>query len=99
MGNIKKTTFTLVLLVVMMISVNVFAQDANYNLIKKEFTKEQIDLLQKEREVIKANRKAFKKSLTENQLAILRDKTISKTEIRKRLVATFSRDQKNMVQN
>ena len=53
----------------------------------------------KEREVIKANRKAFKKSLTENQLAILRDKTISKTEIRKRLVATFSRDQKNMVQN
>ena len=45
--NIKKTTFTLVLLVVMMINLNVFAQDANYNLIKKEFTKEQIDLLQK----------------------------------------------------
>ena len=33
------------------------------------------------------------------QLAILRDKTISKSEIRKQLVATFSRDQKSMVQN
>jgi hypothetical protein len=48
---------------------------------------------------MKANRNAFKASLTNEQLAILRDKTISKNELRKRLNATFSETQKSMVKN
>jgi hypothetical protein len=46
---------------------------------------------------MKINREAFKASLTKEQLILLRNKTISKYEIRKRLVATFSRNQKNIV--
>ena len=73
------------------------AQNSRFDVIQKELTKQQRDLLQNEKEVMKANRKAFKASLTKGQMTILRDKTISKIEIRKRLAATFSTIQKNMV--
>jgi len=56
-------------------------------------------LLQKEQELLKSNREAFKTSLTKGQLAILQDKNLSKDEIRNRLTATFSLEQRNMVQN
>ncbi|TXD54397.1 MULTISPECIES: hypothetical protein [unclassified Polaribacter] len=79
----------------MLFNTTLFAQDSNYNLIKKEVTQKQINLLQNERTVMKANREAFKASLTKDQLAILRNKTISKNQIRKQLVATFSRNQKD----
>ena len=48
---------------------------------------------------MKANRDAFKATLTKEQLAILKDKTISKTEIRQRLLATFTKTQKDLVRN
>lgn len=83
----------------MLFNTTAFAQDSSFGLIQKELTKQQIDLLQKEKEVMKTNREAFKASLTKEQLAILSDKTISKTEIRKRLVATFSKTQLSMVKN
>ena len=95
-----KTVITIIgSICLMFLSTTMLAQDSNYSLISKELTKEQRALLQKEKEIMKANRVSFKASLTKQQLAILRDKTISKSEIRKRLVATFSKDQKNMIQN
>ncbi|WP_298780468.1 hypothetical protein [uncultured Polaribacter sp.] len=97
--KLKNIILTFTFLSLMLFNTMVFTQDSNYNLIQKELTEAQRDLLQKEREVIKTNREAFKKSLTKEQLAILRDKTISKNEIKKRLVATFSIDQKSMIQN
>jgi hypothetical protein len=97
--NLKNSIFLFGWLITMLFNIPAFAQDSSYNLIKKELTKEQRALLQKEREMIKSNREAFIASLTKEQLAILRDKTISKAEIRQRLVATFSRDQKKMVQS
>jgi hypothetical protein len=81
----------------MLFNTSILAQDSSFSLIQKELTQEQRDLLQKEKEVMKTNREAFKASLTSQQLAILRDKTISKNEIRKLLVASFSRNQKSMV--
>jgi hypothetical protein len=83
----------------MLFNTSILAQDSSFSLIQKELTQEQKDLLQKEKEVMKTNREAFKASLTSEQLVILRDKTISKNEIRKLLVASFSRNQKSMVNN
>lgn len=97
--KLKNSILVLGWLVIMLFNLQTFAQDSNYSLIKKELTKEQIALLQKEKEMIKSNREAFKASLTSEQLNILRNKTLSKAEIRKQLVATFSREQKNMVQS
>lgn len=76
-----------------------FAQNSNYKLITKELNAEQKKLLQKEKEVMKANRAAFKATLTKAQLAILKDKSISKTEIKQRLVASFTKTQKDLVRN
>ena len=61
-----------------------FAQDSNINLIEKELTQKQRDLLKKEREILKSNREAFKASLTKEQFAILKDKKLSKIEIKNR---------------
>ena len=97
--NLKNGILTLSFLGLLLFHSSVIAQESNYNLIKKELTEQQLALLQKEREIIKANREVFKASLTKEQLAILNDKTISKAEIMKRLVDTFSQEQKNMVQS
>ena len=78
----------------MFINTPLFAQGYNYDIIYKELTKDQRELLQKEREVMKANRKAFKATLSNDQLVILSDKTISKSQIRKRLMVSFSSTQK-----
>ena len=73
------------------------AQNSRFDVIQKELTKEQRNLLQKEKEVMKANRKAFKASRTKEQRSLLRDRRISKKELRQRLLASFSVIQKDMV--
>jgi hypothetical protein len=95
--KLKTIMLSLSFLSLMLFNTAVFAQDSSFSLIQKELTQHQRDLLQKEKEVMKINREAFKASLTKEQLVLLRNKTISKYEIRKRLVATFSRNQKNIV--
>lgn len=97
--KLKTIILSLSFLSLMLFNTTVFAQDSSFSLIQKELTEQQRNLLQKEKEVMKINREAFKASLTKEQLVLLRDRTISKYEIRKRLVASFSRNQKNMVQN
>ena len=97
--KLKTIILSLSFLSLMLFNTTVFAQDSSFSLIQKELTEQQRNLLQKEKDVMKINREAFKASLTKEQLVLLRDRTISKYEIRKRLVASFSRNQKNMVQN
>lgn len=97
--KIRNIIIRLAFMSVILFSSGVFAQESSYKLITKELTKEQKALLQKERDVMKANREAFKATLTKEQLAILKDKTLSKAQIRQKLVATFSTNQKNLVRN
>lgn len=97
--NIKTKIISLSFIAFMFFNAPIFAQDNNYALITKELTNEQKALLKKEREVMIANRKAFKETLTKEQLTILKDKTLSKGEMRNRLTASFTRKQKDLVKN
>ncbi|PWG06441.1 hypothetical protein DIS07_01015 [Polaribacter aquimarinus] len=97
--KIKTIILQISFMSLMMFGSAIFAQESNYKLITKELTKEQKVLLQKEREIMKANRDAFKATLTKEQLAILKDKTISRSEVRLRLMKTFTKTQKDLVRN
>jgi hypothetical protein len=97
--KLNKNILTIGFLSLMLYNTPFIAQNSRFDVIQKELTKQQRDLLQNEKEVMKANRKAFKASLTKEQMTILRDKTVSKNERRKRLSATFSIIQKEMVKN
>ena len=60
----------------------------------------QKELLQKQKILVKNNREAFKKLLTEKQKRILADKTLSKKERQNALKASLTSTQKNLlVQN
>lgn len=74
------------------------AQTQDYDLIMKELTKEQKALLQKEREMIKNNREALKKTLTKEQLSILTDRTLRNDQKRSLLMRSFTKAQRNLVQ-
>ena len=76
--KLKTIILSISFLSLVLFNSTVFAQDSSFSLIQKELTKQQRELLQNEKEVMKLNREAFKASLTKDQLAILRDKTISK---------------------
>ena len=91
----KIITYSICFISLMLCCTKTFAQKSNYDLITKELTKRQRDLLKNEREVMKTNRDAFKATLTKEQLSILRDKTVSKNEIRIRLTATFSKSKRS----
>jgi len=95
----KTILYTISFMSLMFINTPLFSQDTNYDIITKKLTKDQRELLQKEKEVMKVNRKAFKATLSNDQLAILSDKTISKSQIRKRLMVSFTRTQKELVKN
>jgi len=60
----------------------------------ENLTVEKHKLLQEQRDVMKANREAFKASLTAEQLAILKDRTLTKEQQQSALVATFTDAQK-----
>jgi vacuolar-type H+-ATPase subunit H len=60
-------------------------------------TVEQQKLLQGQREIMKANREVFKASLTTEQLAILKDRTLNKEQQHAALVATFTEAQKSIL--
>ena len=80
--KLKNIILTLSFFSLMLFNTVISAQDSNFNVIKKELTKQQRDLLEKEKLVMKTNRDAFKASLTKEQLVILRDRTISKAELK-----------------
>lgn len=99
MRKMKATSSILVLFFISLCTTNVtFGQTSDYDLIMKELTKEQKELLLKERQMIKSNREALKKSLSKKQLAILTDKTLRNDQKRTRLLQSFNRQQRNLVQ-
>ena len=54
--NLKNSIFLFGWLITMLFNIPAFAQDSSYNLIKKELTKEQRALLQKERDYLQSSR-------------------------------------------
>lgn len=82
---------------------NIYAQE-NKNKEKMEQTsiknlsKEQMLLLNEQKELIKANRARFKAGLTSKQLAILGNQEMSKEDRQKTLMQTFSKSQQLMLQ-
>lgn len=85
------TTLLLIVFTLFLSNTKTLAQDKE---TKESLTVEQQKLLQEQREVMKANREAFKASLTAEQLAILKDRTLSKEQQQAALVATFTEAQK-----
>ena len=77
--NFKTIIYSLSFMSLVLYQIPTFAQNSSYDLISKEFTKEQRALLQKERALMKVNRDAFKATLTKEQVAILRNRTVSKS--------------------
>lgn len=61
------------------------------------FTTEQQKLVKEQRDLIKANREAFKASLTPEQLAILKDASLTKEQKQAALIQTFTAAQKNLL--
>ena len=61
------------------------------------FTTEQQKLVQEQRDLMTANREAFKASLTAEQQAILADPSLSKEQQHAALVKTFTEAQKNIL--
>ncbi|GEL10307.1 hypothetical protein SAMN05192550_0661 [Flavobacterium glycines] len=70
---------------------------AQKSTVVDNFTTEQQKLVQQQRDLIKANREAFKASLTAEQLAILKDASLSKEQKQAALVLTFTTAQKNLL--
>lgn len=61
------------------------------------FTTEQQKLVQEQRDLMTANREAFKASLTAEQQAILNDPSLSKDQQHAALVKTFTETQKTIL--
>ena len=61
------------------------------------YTTEQQKLVQEQRDLMKANREAFKASLTAEQQAILNDPALSKEQQHAALVKTFTETQKTIL--
>ncbi|MEY4085237.1 MAG: hypothetical protein RL074_1024 [Bacteroidota bacterium] len=85
------TTILIITITLFLGSTKTFAQEKE---LKENLTVEQQKLLQEQRDVMKANREAFKASLTAEQLAILKDGSLTREQQQAALVATFSDAQK-----
>ncbi len=66
--------------------------------ITAELTEQQRVLVQQQKDLIKANREAFKQSLTQEQLEILENKELTKQERKEALKFSFTEKQKNLIQ-
>jgi hypothetical protein len=64
----------------------------------ENLSKEQLLLLNEQKELIKANRARFKAGLTSKQLTILGNQKMSKQERQKSLMLTFTKSQQLMLQ-
>ena len=101
----KKALHILLIAGIMLLPIANFAQTKEQNEQKSQvqtfeqtLTKEQKELLQKERELMKQQREAFVKTLTEEQKQILRDNSKTQEQKREQLHATLSVQQKQMLE-
>lgn len=97
-----RTTFGfLFVLMTLLISENVLAQENDASmevyLNLSTLTEAQKKIIQTERQKIRVSREAFKKSLTKEQINILKNPTLTKDQKRMKLVATFSERQTSLV--
>ena len=74
-----------------------YSGNAQKSTVVDNFTTEQQQLVKEQRDLIKANREAFKASLTAEQLAILKDASLSKEQKQAALIQTFTAAQKNIL--
>lgn len=88
------TTIILIIFTLFLGTTKVLAQEKEPI---RNLTFEQQKLLQEQRDVIKANREAFKASLTAEQLAILKDRSLTKEQQQSALIATFTDAQKSFL--
>ena len=65
--------------------------------LMQNLTKEQQNLVKQQREIVVANRDAFKATLTAEQLSILDNKELTKQDRLKKLTATFTTTQKELI--
>lgn len=65
--------------------------------LMQNLTKEQQNLVKQQREIVVANRDAFKATLTAEQLSILDNKELTKQDRLKKLTATFTNTQKELI--
>lgn len=92
MKPIKFLTLLICALLFSISSVN--AQDQE---VVKNLTAKQKEMLQAQKELLKEQREVFKATLTKEQLAILNDKTISREQKQKNLVASLTESQKELL--
>lgn len=67
------------------------------NEVMQNLTQSQQQLMKEQRELVVANREAFKATLNAEQLSILDNKELSKQERLKNLVSTFTATQKELM--
>ena len=65
--------------------------------MEKILTPDQLTLLQKQKDLVKSQREAFKNSLSDDQLAILDNEELNQRERREALRATFTQDQLDLL--
>ncbi|MEL1241453.1 hypothetical protein [Flavobacterium flavipallidum] len=88
---------SLITITVFLFFMGCYSGNAQKSTVIDNFTTEQQKLVQEQREMIKANREAFKASLTAEQLAILKDMSLSKEQKQAALAQTFTLAQKNLL--
>lgn len=88
---------SIITITVFLFFMGLYTGRAQKSTVIDNFTTEQQKLVQEQRDMIKANREAFKASLTAEQLAILKDASLSKEQKQAALVQTFTAAQKNLL--
>lgn len=88
---------SIITITVFLFFMGLYTGSAQKSTVIDNFTTEQQKLVQEQRDMIKANREAFKASLTAEQLAILKDASLSKEQKQAALVQTFTTAQKNLL--
>ena len=64
---------------------------------EKIFSPKQLEMLEAQRTLVKENRASFKKSLSKEQLSILSNKELSKSQKQEALISSFSEIQKTLL--
>jgi hypothetical protein len=91
----KSSKIVLTLLFFFLIGIS--SVQSQNNELMQNLTKEQQNLVKQQREIVVANRDAFKATLTAEQLSILDNKELTKQDRLKKLTATFTTKQKELI--
>lgn len=90
-------SFKIFLTVLILLFVGISSIHAQNNEVMQNLTQEQQQLMKQQRELVVANREAFKATLSAEQLAILDNKKLTKQERQRMLVSTFTSTQKELM--